>query len=253
MAEAGHESVPVAWDTTCGLEGLDVLLIRSCWNYYERPQEFLDWVDSAASQVRMLNPPHIVRWNAHKGYLNDLAAQGLPVVPTVFLLRGLRPSLPDAVEAFKGSKIVVKPAVSAGSYRTRVFDSTEDSDAAVFLEGLLADSDAMVQPFLPSVRTVGERSVVWFGGEASHVVVKKPRFDGDDESVVLGGPPTEAEREMLATCLAGRDGVLYARLDLMEHEGTWLVSELELIEPSLFFFKAEGTAARFVAALERAV
>ncbi|MBS1715916.1 MAG: hypothetical protein JST30_16435 [Armatimonadetes bacterium] len=253
LARAGHEAVPVPWDAPADLDGLDLLLVRSCWNYYEQPNAFLAWTAQAASKVPMLNPAPVVAWNAHKGYLKDLEARGLSVVPTTFVEQGTESGLEVALGSFPGSGLVVKPAVSAGSYRTRVFDDPADPDAVPFLAGILADGDAMVQPFLPSVRTVGERSVVWFGGETSHVVVKKPRFDGDDESVRFGGSATDEERSLLEACLDGLDDVFYARLDLMESDGRWLVSELELIEPSLFFFKAEGTAGRFVEALERAV
>jgi hypothetical protein len=46
--------------------------------------------------------------------------------------------------------------------------------------------------------------------------------------------------------------VLYARVDLMEGEpGEWLLSELELAEPSLFFVQHPEALSRFVAALAK--
>jgi len=35
----------------------------------------------------------VLRWNLHKGYLRELEAAGVPIVPTVFLERGASPDL----------------------------------------------------------------------------------------------------------------------------------------------------------------
>ena len=75
-----------------------------------------------------------------------------------------------------------------------------------------------------------------------------PRFDEDDESVTGPDTPTPAEAELWQRVLATLPQTpLYARLDLMEDaQGQWCISELELIEPSLFFFKQPAAAARFI-------
>ena len=44
--------------------------------------------------------------------------------------------------------------------------------------------------------------------------------------------------------------VLYARVDLLPHQGHYLLMELELIEPSLFFRTHSGAAQNFRLALE---
>ena len=45
----------------------------------------------------------------------------------------------------------------------------------------------------------------------------------------------------------------YARVDLLQWEGAWVVSELELIEPDLFLRMAPGSAARFATAVVAAL
>src|SRR6185436_283302 len=63
-------------------------VIRSTWNYIHRPEEFLAWVDRAASAAPLWNPPDVVRANWHKSYLGELARAGHAVVPTRFFRRG---------------------------------------------------------------------------------------------------------------------------------------------------------------------
>ena len=65
----------------------DLCVLRSSWNYYENPVAFMGWVDRAARASRLLNPSDIVRWNLHKGYLRELEAAGIPVIPTAFVER----------------------------------------------------------------------------------------------------------------------------------------------------------------------
>lgn len=225
----------------------DLLVLRSCWNYHYEPDKFRLWLGSAERQARVLNCPDTVRWNMEKTYLRDLEAAGLPIVPTVYVPQGGTVDLSSHTD-----RLIIKPTISAGSWNTRVFEPG-DGEAAEFLVLLTKGRGAMVQPFLPSVHTVGERSIMAIDGEPSHVVVKKPRFAGQDESVELGSSPSAQECRMMEQALAClSDKPLYARLDLIQADtGEWLVSELELIEPSLFFLQKPEAADQFVEAINR--
>ena len=116
----------------------------------------------------------------------------------------------------------------------------------------------MVQRFIPAVETAGERAVVWIDGETTHAVRKAPRFTGQDESVSGALPVTDAERERVERALsavAGGEGamrdLLYARADLVDDDGTLRISELELIEPSLFLKQSPAALERLVDAIAR--
>jgi hypothetical protein len=63
-------------------------VIRSTWDYIHDLPRFLDWADEVERAATLWNPARIVRWNAHKGYLAELARAGHPVTPTVFVERG---------------------------------------------------------------------------------------------------------------------------------------------------------------------
>ena len=62
----------------------------------------------------------MIRWNTDKTYLRDLAAAGVPVVPTEHLEPVLVPAWPAA-----WAEVVVKPAVSAGSRDTARYGPAE--------------------------------------------------------------------------------------------------------------------------------
>ena len=73
----------------------------------------------------------------------------------------------------KWNDVVVKPAVSAGSFKTRRFrsaDVAEIAEGRLFLRDLLTDRDAMVQKYMPSVEDEGEKALVWIDGEFTHAV-----------------------------------------------------------------------------------
>ncbi|MCR6712093.1 MAG: hypothetical protein NVV57_05090 [Demequina sp.] len=104
-AELAHWDDPnVNW------AGYEVAILRSTWNYTEHLDEFLAWATRTSQVTRLVNPVDIVEWNTDKRYLADLAARGIPVVPTVFAAPG-EPVSPDAV----AGHVVVKPTVGAGS------------------------------------------------------------------------------------------------------------------------------------------
>ena len=63
-------------------------MCRTPWDYFDRPLEFLAWARGVAARTELVNPIEVLRWNAHKSYLVDLAGRGVPVVPTALVARG---------------------------------------------------------------------------------------------------------------------------------------------------------------------
>lgn len=236
LREEGLDARMVAWDAGMPPEDIDLFIIRSAWNYHLTYPAFLSWLPQCP---RLLNPLSVVAENSHKSYLNRLS---VPTVPTRFFQHG------DSSARLSSGERVIKPAVSAGSWKTRVF---EDGDPAgqAFLEELVAERDVMVQPFLDSVHGYGERSLIWINGEITHAIRKMPRFDDQDESVTTCAIAPD-ELAFAAQVMAGRNDILYARIDLMRgQDGEVLLSELELIEPSLFFAQHPPAAQAFAKAV----
>jgi glutathione synthase/RimK-type ligase-like ATP-grasp enzyme len=253
LRAAGADAWLLAWDAPLARHDADLVVLRSTWDYHARIDDFLAWADAIGA--RLVNPPRLVRWNAHKRYLEALAAMGVPVVPTVFFDRGrARGAEVAAALAAKGWRdVVVKPAVSAGSFSTRRFTGELDEP---WVDALLAARDVMVQPYVKSVEGHGERAVVTIDGEVTHAVRKSPRFSGEAESVSEALEPDADERAVAARSIeAARtlakldEPLLYGRVDLVRDDaGRPMVGELELLEPSLFFAQNPGALARFVRA-----
>jgi hypothetical protein len=287
LRAAGAEVEMVAWDDPAAdLGRFGLCVLRSTWNYYEHLDAFTAWLTRAAGATRLANPLEVVRWNLHKGYLRELESRaGLPIVPTRFVRRGEvadgdDSAADDILKETGWRDVVIKPAVSAGSWRTRRFplagpearrpedrpkagptpDGARTAGAAGhstraaagrFLTELCRDRDAMIQPYLHSVEHGGERSLVWIASEWTHAITKSPRLSGDDERVSVASPITPQERALGDRAIAAIQGdLLYARLDLiLDDDGRACVSELELIEPSLFLAQHPPALERFVAAI----
>jgi hypothetical protein len=257
FAEAGIEAQMLAWDApSVPPDRFSLCLIRSTWNYIWHLPAFLAWLASAAAVTQLVNPLPVVRWNVHKRYLRALEAGGLAVTPTLWFTCGESADLAPA-RARGWQDVVIKPSVSAGSFATRRFGAHEAADAERFLSNLVAERDVMVQPYVAAVARGGERALVWIDGEVTHAVAKQPRFAADAEAVSPATAPTPAEREFVAQTLALvppplRETLLYARIDVFVGEdGSLMLSELELVEPSLFLAQHPPALAALVEAVRR--
>lgn len=251
----------VAWEDHVDWAVYDLVLLRSTWNYTEHLDEFLTWAQAVASVTRLLNPIEVVRWNTDKRYLGDLAAAGIPVVPTEFVTSA------DAVTADAvAGKVVVKPTVGAGSKGAKLFHSNPDAALAHLAELLAQGKVAMIQPYLDHVDTDGETALVFVGGEFSHAARKAAILSRDmswstgiyaDEKVVAT-VASEPERELADRILTALPGIVpaaadlaYARVDLLPTPDGPVVLELELTEPSLFLGLDPAAPARAAAAFAR--
>ncbi len=234
----------------------DGVVVRSVWDYAGRREEFLAWARMIGP--RLINPPELIAWNTDKRYLDDLAAAGIPVVPTSFVA-------PGGPVVLGSEDCVVKPTVSAGSKDTARFAAGEHERALELVERIHASGrTAMVQPYIPSVDERGETALLYFGGRFSHAIHKGPLLRPGEAPAeglfaleeIHPRTPTPAERALadrVVGYVSERDGSapVYARVDLVEDpSGAPIVLELELTEPSLFLAHGghQATAA-FVAAV----
>jgi hypothetical protein len=244
----------VPWDDPDADFRTAINVLRSAWNYYHAPDAFLRWVERAAKRVPLINPPNVVRWNIHKRYLIELESCGVPIVPTRWFRLGEQVDLNRVTANADWKRVVIKPAISAGSFRTHAFAAEESEEAQRFADQLSSQKDILVQQFLRGYADPGERSLIWIGGQWTHAVRKRPRFAGQDEQVAADAPPTRVEVDVADAAIAPmRMHISYARVDLVQGgDGGPCVSEVELMEPSLFFSHAPGTVARFVDVIEAA-
>lgn len=256
LRSRGLQARWMSWDDP-RTEDADLVILRAAWDYAERREEFLDWT----LRVRnLLNAPSVVAWNSDKHYLHDLAAAGVPTVPSAFLEPGDVIVLPvGEVDRELGAEMVVKPAIGAGSIDTfRFIDiAAAEEHAAALLE---AGRSVLVQPYDARVEN-GETALVFLGGEQSHAFTKgpilppqgfQPPLDGSGTyatETLSGAEPDFALWDLGYAVLdaaashlsVARNEFLYARVDLIGDADDAVLLELELIEPSLGWRQLDET------------
>ncbi len=260
LHELGIEVVPVIWDAPVDWAQYRAVVIRSTWDYHVRPAEFSAWLDVLqAAGVPVWNPIPVMRWNMHKRYLAELEAEGVRIVPSLWLAKG-QPQPYAAVQQRGWAQAALKPLISADSYNTFVIENQVQWDA--HQPALLADGDAVAQEFMPEVQTVGEYSLLFFGNQYSHTVLKTPKT-GDFRTQIGYGASTQAvdvSPDLIAQAARVLDTVgdllgthvqplAYARVDGILRDGSFYLMELELIEPNLFLDYSPGSAQHFARTL----
>jgi glutathione synthase/RimK-type ligase-like ATP-grasp enzyme len=231
----------------------DALVIRNTWDYYTQSNAFLNWLKQIRdSEILMLNPAEVVLQNIHKFYLRDFEQQGIRIIPTIFS-DYREPAQLHALKQKRWEKVVIKPAISAGSYQTKVYDVSELTQQT--LNELHSNNDWLIQPFLLEIEQ-GELSMIFFNGRYSHAAIKKPK-DGDFRvQRQYGGqyqlfnpdPTLLATAEKIISQIPQQ--LLYARVDGVMINNEFHLMELELIEPDLYFELDESIKTRFIAAVE---
>jgi glutathione synthase/RimK-type ligase-like ATP-grasp enzyme len=230
----------------------DAIVIRSCWDYFHRPEKFAEWIDKfEALKVRVLNPLPIVRWNHDKKYLRDLEQRGITIAPTFWCDRNTSPSVEEVLAAKGWRKAVVKPTISGTSLYTWVVERGDRHGHDTQLAKLLAQRGMMIQEFMPEILD-GEWSLVFFGGEFSHAAVKRPKlgdFRVQDEhggSWAHESPSEDLKAQARHVLNSIDEDLLYARVDGIVRDGRFVLMELEIIEPMLYF-GADAAAAEMFA------
>jgi glutathione synthase/RimK-type ligase-like ATP-grasp enzyme len=257
LAEAGAAAEAVAWDDPAvAWPHFDRIVLRSVWDYHLRPDEFAAWLAARERDGAALwNPAAVARWNAHKSYLRALAGRGVATVETEWLERGSPRGLAALMDARGFTDVVVKPAVSASAHRTFRVARADAGARQADLDAILADGDALVQPFAPEVTREGEWSLLFFGGAFSHAVRKRPAASDFRVQEEFGGraetaDPGEGVRAQAAAALAEAPGrTAYARVDGIVRDGVFVLMELELIEPVLYLSRHPRAAGRLAAAV----
>lgn len=261
LAARGLAATAVVWDDPeVNWNGFDLAVVRSCWDYASRRDEFLEW---AARVPILANPAAVLAWNTHKGYLRDLAGRDVPIVPTTWL---------DTMDKWmppERGEWVIKPAVSLASLDTGRYRMDDRDQRRLAVEHVLrlhaANRVVMLQPYMQSIEQEGEISLVFLGGVFSHAMRKGAVLTGPDVGVdrrflPQGGlqlrvhRPTAPELATAEKALAGvppGQQLLYARVDLVSGpNGLPVLMELELTEPQLFFRNVPEAADRMAAAID---
>lgn len=254
-ADRGGRAEIVVWDDPAvDWTTYDAVVVRSCWDYIARREEFLAWT---ASVPTIHNSQDVLEWNTDKLYLQQLEDSGVPIIET-------RWDVEPGGDIGEHAEWVVKPTISSGSKDTARW-STREEVWAHSAELVAAGRTSMTQPYISSVDDEGETAMLYFGGTFSHAIRKGALLapgegvvqDRDSRESITPRTPSPAQLELSASVLAMTEEILgldapplYARVDLVTAaDGSPLLIELELTEPSVFLAQSDGGADRFVDAV----
>lgn len=235
-------------DTNFNWSSTKSAIFRSTWDYFDQFSNFRNWLELVKEQCYLINPYEQINWNLDKHYLLDLQKLDLPIVESVFVSKKTQLKLETISKSKNWKDIVIKPTISGAARHTYHLKNDEIKKFQDKWLSLTNDEDFMVQEFQKNILSTGEIAVMIFGGEYSHSVLKKTKkgdfrvqddFGGSVEKII---PSLEIIELAEKTVKSLKTMPLYARVDIIfDNVSNPVISELELIEPELWFrFKEES-------------
>lgn len=230
LAKHNIAATAVIWDDkTINWSDFDYLIFRNIWDYFEKETEFNIWLE----QIEKL---------------------GISILPTLFIEKTNNLQV-ESIIPNHWEKAVLKPAFSAGSYLTEVFEVADIQEINEKYKTISQEKELLLQEFMPQIQTLGETSFIFFNKKFSHAVNKKP-VDGDFRVQTLFGgkynlvqPGQELIEKAQKVIDTFPDKLLYARVDGIVIENELHLMEVECIEPDLYFDLSKGSIERFVASI----
>lgn len=248
FAKIGISLHPAFWqDEGTNWAQFDLVSPLMAWNYPQNLPRFLACLEEIKSAgVLLANPYEIIIDNFDKSYLVRLFNSGACVPPIFDVAIDDTAAIYGAFDKFDCDEIIIKPRIGAGAWRQvrlKRFDELPSRED-------LPPDFALIQPFIPSICSQGELSMLFMGNEFSHALMKTPKA-GDYRSQTKYGaeekniiPPTKAieAAAQILSLYDPQNTLSYARVDMVEGaNGEWLLMEIELIEPYLYLpFDGQG-------------
>ena len=224
------------WETTRSI------LFRSTWDYFDKFELFKKWFNKTKNKCLMINSTETIEWNIDKHYLLDLQEHQIPIPNSEFIKRGSSIDLSLLMQKKNWNEIVVKPTISGAAKNTYRLKEEEIIQFGPTWEKLIYKEDFIVQEFQNNVIKEGEVAMIVIGGKFTHAVLKKAKegdFRVQDDfggSIAIYNPREEMVK-LAEKCTRILTPIpSYARVDIIwDNLMDLAVSELELIEPELWF------------------
>ena len=224
------------WETTRSI------LFRSTWDYFDKFELFKKWFNKTKNKCLMINSTETIEWNIDKHYLLDLQEHQIPIPNSEFIKRGSSIDLSLLMQKKNWNEIVVKPTISGAAKNTYRLKEEEIIQFGPTWEKLIYKEDFIVQEFQNNVISEGEVAMIVIGGKFTHAVLKKAKEGDFRVQDDFGGSiaiynPSEEMVKLAEKCTRILTPIpSYARVDIIRDNLRELaVSELELIEPELWF------------------
>ncbi|MCG7392706.1 hypothetical protein MHY87_07300 [Microvirga sp. ACRRW] len=239
----------VPWKTTDldVFTATDAVLPLCCWDYYDDPERFLQWIDALeAAGAKLLNTPALLRWNFRKTYLLEMAAAGLAIPKTFHLPEARSQMIAQRMEDEGWQTAVLKPVSSQSGHGVQKLDMSERDRWPVDPHA----GEMLLQEFQSDIASLGETTMTFIDGVFSHAVRRvlrpgewraNPQFGITYERV---SPRQDMIDAGAAYVVHLPQKPLYARVDGIARESGFMLTELELIDPYLYLEFAPGSAER---------
>jgi glutathione synthase/RimK-type ligase-like ATP-grasp enzyme len=257
LAAESTESSVVAWtDPIVDWEGFDLVLAMFAWGYVSHRPQFVAWAHEVEARTRLVNPAAVLEWGSDKTYLIDLAAEGVPIVPTEWVSPGGEWRSPS-------NDYVIKPTVASGGLDAARYVDQDATHADVHIRRLHAvGQTVMVQPYQPTIDTKGETALIFISGDYSHAIHKGALLRADvgvterlwEQQVIAAAEPRPDQHRLAETVMGAVARLVgpttYARVDAVDSpDGVPLVLEVEVVEPSLFLTHCPDAARQLASQL----
>ena len=237
------------WSTT------KLALFRTTWDYFDRFHEFSKWFENTSKLTQFINSKQLIQWNIDKHYLRDLSKSGVQIPRTVFIEKGTKTTLVEAIAnakseyGFSTGIFILKPCVSGAARHTYKFQTNDIDQYETIFQKLVSEEAMILQEFQKNIVSEGEISVMVFNGQFTHAVLKiaKPgdfRVQDDFGGSVHEYTPSNDQIAFAEKVVnAAPELPVYARVDLFrDNEGNWALAELEIFEPELWFRRNPSAA-----------
>ena len=258
--EAQGLKVDIAyWDNpTYEWQETKSVFFRTIWDYFERFDEFWEWLEQVKTKTRLINSYELIKWNIDKHYLKDLSSWGIETVPTYFADKGCNMKLHEIAKRNQWKDLVIKPAISASAFKTYKILANEIQVNEKLFNSLVQERNMLVQPYFETITQLGEASLMVFNGKFTHAILKKAqpgdfRVQDDFGGTVHNYIPTKAEinfaEKVFETC---KTKPVYGRVDIVwDNDKNFYLSELEIIEPELWIRNYPKCAERIAEAVDK--
>nr|WP_321234127.1 hypothetical protein [uncultured Psychroserpens sp.] len=243
LEQVGLKTLRLAWDDMFfDWSSTKTVLFRSTWDYFDRFPEFSEWLEQVSKQTTLLNSEAIIRWNIDKHYLLDLQEKGIHIAESHFIEKNAKVTLAQLHDILNWNETVLKPCVSGAARHTYKLNASNLEKHETIFQELITNESMMLQPFQFNIVSKGEISMMVFNGTFTHAILKKAkagdfRVQDDFGGSIQDYRPSKDEIAFAeASVKACSELPIYARVDIFEdNNGEIALSELELIEPELWF------------------
>ncbi len=256
LEEMGWICDQVPWDTNklIDWDQYDSVIIRSTWNYQENFLKFINVLKEInSSSADLQNPIDIVEWNLNKQYLKDFENKNIKIVPSQWFNNFIPKEIIQSFLNFNSKKIIIKPCISANADYTYILEEKTALSKLNTLKKDFIDKEFIIQPFIQDIKNEGEYSLIYFGNTLSHVLLKTPKVGDFRVQEEHGGTLKSIINPEQALIRFGKNVInklpracLYSRVDIVRNKNEFLLMEVELIEPSLYFNMDSKSPKKFV-------